>query len=280
MKIIAGKNLSIIVLLLTSQALSAQEKKNFDFKRIEDNSFLLEEAYNQEPGVIQHISTFQYMKDKTWTYTFTEEWPVKGQRHQLSATIPLVSEKAYLGGIALNYRYQAVLTQRLAFSPRFSLLLPTGDYKTDMASNVFRYQTNMPLSFICSRKLVTHYNIGFTYTPSATDIVHDKWNIIDINYGASAIVLINETFNFMVEFAGNSRTCKQTYSEALGRNPGQIVKWNSLFINPGFRYAINCKSGLQIVPGIAVPVGIGSSGGEYGIFAYLSFEHPLRKQNK
>jgi hypothetical protein len=50
-----------------------------------------------------------------------------------------------------------------------------------------------------------------------------------------------------------------------------------LIVNPGFRYAINCKSGLQIVPGIALPIGIGPSAGELGIFLYLSFEHPLWK---
>src|SRR3990172_7707853 len=34
--------------------------------KIRDNSFLIEEAYNQEPGVIQHIQAFQYMKDGSW----------------------------------------------------------------------------------------------------------------------------------------------------------------------------------------------------------------------
>jgi len=34
-------------------------------KKIRDNSFLLEEAYNQEEGVIQHIQSLQYMKDKS-----------------------------------------------------------------------------------------------------------------------------------------------------------------------------------------------------------------------
>ena len=31
-------------------------------KKIQDNSFLLEEAYNQEDGVVQHIQMFQYFK--------------------------------------------------------------------------------------------------------------------------------------------------------------------------------------------------------------------------
>ena len=41
---------------------------------IQDNSFLAEEAYNQEPGVVQHIQTFMRMwNSKTWTYSFTQE---------------------------------------------------------------------------------------------------------------------------------------------------------------------------------------------------------------
>ena len=35
---------------------------------------------------------------------------------------------------------------------------------------------------------------------------------------------------------------------------------------------------LQIVPGIAVPIGVGPSRGEKGIFLCLSFEHPFGKR--
>src|SRR5512143_1899109 len=81
---------------------------------IQDNSFLVEEAYNQEPGVVQHISTF--LRDRQtgdWIYTFTQEWPVGGLAHQLSLTVPvqrLASSpdggRRGFGDVALNYRYQ------------------------------------------------------------------------------------------------------------------------------------------------------------------------------
>jgi hypothetical protein len=73
------------------------------------------------------------------------------------------------------------------------------------------------------------------------------------------ILLLSTNFNFMLEavgYQGNS---------------------SLIFINPGFRYAINFKSGLQIVPGIAMPIQTGSSHG-VGVFGYLSFEHPLHKK--
>jgi len=261
----------LVLMLFCSEMLMSQSTDKYSFERIEDNSFLLEEAYNQEPGVIQHISAFQYMKDKTWSYSFTEEWPVTGQTHQLSATIPVLNaDETGFGDILINYRYQAILKERLAFSPRVSLILPTGNYKKGLGNGVPGYQVNLPLSFICSQKLVTHYNIGATLTPSAKDLSGNRSDNTSINYGTSAIVLLSETFNLMFEVAGNS-----AYVNPEGF---KVEKSNSLFLNPGFRYAVNCKSGLQIVPGFAVPIGVGSSNGQYGFFAYLSFEHPLKRQ--
>ena len=48
---------------------------------IQDNSFLVEEAYNQERGVVQHINTFARARGGGWEYGFTQEWPVRGQRY-------------------------------------------------------------------------------------------------------------------------------------------------------------------------------------------------------
>src|ERR1051325_8382666 len=57
---------------------------------IQDNSFLMEEAYNQEAGVVQHINAFmKSLRGKGWIYTFTQEWPVFGQKHQFSYTVPM-----------------------------------------------------------------------------------------------------------------------------------------------------------------------------------------------
>ncbi len=102
-------------------------------KKIQDNSFLVEEAYNQEAGVVQHIQSVMYnQKTKDWFYTFTQEWPVPDETHQLSYTIPVTRlanpGATGVGDIVLNYRYQAVLKEHVAFAPRLSVILPTGDY--------------------------------------------------------------------------------------------------------------------------------------------------------
>ena len=80
--------------------------------RIQDNSFLIEEAYNQDPRVVQHIFSMTRSRDGQWSGTFTQEWPVGGIKNQLSYTIPFTrvtdspDGKTGVGDIALNYRYQ------------------------------------------------------------------------------------------------------------------------------------------------------------------------------
>ena len=103
----SGVTLITCCLLAASMNVSAEEAK----KRIEDNSFLIEEAYNQEEGVIQYIQSYQYSKKtKNWNYTFTNEFPMPNQTHQFSYTVPLARVgdapvfQSGLGDIALNYR--------------------------------------------------------------------------------------------------------------------------------------------------------------------------------
>jgi hypothetical protein len=263
----------VLIVLFTLDVIysaSGQTSNKYDFERIEDNSFLMEEAYNQEPGVIQHISSYQYMKGNTWTYTFTDEWPVPREKHQLSFTVPVLNNgETGFGDVLLNYRYQAILRERLAFSPRFSFIFPTGNYKKGIGSGVLGYQLNLPLSYLLSTKIATHYNFGVTFIPGARNEDGTKYDLTNYNWGFSMILLLKKNFNFMFEVVGNT---------AISKAPdNKNTTSSSLLINPGFRYAFNFKSGLQIVPGLALPVGIGSSKGATGLFAYLSFEHPFWK---
>lgn len=242
-------------------------------KKIQDNSFLLEEAYNQEDGVIQHIQAFQYLKkSKEWMYTFIQEWPVPKQTHQLSYTIPVAhihgdDSTTGLGDIAINYRYQLVMKDDIAFAPRLSLILPTGSYKKGLGNGSLGYLINLPLSVELGDKWVTHWNAGATFTPRAKEASGVKADILGYNFGGSFIYLLSENFNLLTEAVWNA-------SQAIQEDGSK--KWKeSFFINPGMRFAINFKSGLQVVPGLSFPIGIGPSNKEYGMLFYLSFEHPL-----
>src|SRR2546425_11985121 len=104
------KNFSVFALVLLTVGPSGRPAVA-QARAISDNSFLIEEAYNQEPGVVQHISAWQRnLRSAAWSFTFTQEWPLCGQTHQLSYTLPVqrtTSPSATgFSDAALNYRYQ------------------------------------------------------------------------------------------------------------------------------------------------------------------------------
>jgi len=261
-------------LLLFGASLEAQE-------RIEDNSFLVEEAYNQGPGIVQHISAFARAEGGDWEYSFTQEWPFLSQKNQLSYTVPLAhlsdgagGRRTRFGDLALNYRRQLLGVDggNVALSPRISILLPTGDEKTGHGAGGLGFQVNLPLSALLADRLVTHYNAGFTVTPSARNVAGDKASSFGSHLGASVIVLVTPRLNLMLEgtWARNQ--------EVVGGDLTDGVE--EAFLNPGFRYAFNTAGGLQIVPGIAYTIGIGPSEGENGLFLYLSLEHAFSKAGR
>jgi hypothetical protein len=273
-----------ILLLLLASTVRAQEPATQQITDqtpvIQDNSFLIEEAYNQEAGVVQHINTFMRQHNGDVVYTFTQEWPLFSQKHQFSYTIPVQHIESSpdggtgLGDIALNYRYQLLGNgeAQVACSPRFTLLVPTGDEHKELGAGALGIQVNVPVSVVLSKVFVTHFNVGTTYTPFAKNARGDRADLHDYNLGSSIIWLAHPRFNVLLETVWNSR------QSVVG--PGMKERDQSVFISPGVRWAYNLPSGLQIVPGIAVPIGVGPSHGEHSLFVYLSFEHPFKKQQK
>ena len=243
--------------------------------QIQDNSFLLEEAYNQDRGIVQHISTFSRSSGGDWLYSFTQEWPLGGIYHQLSYTIPLQRNRGTgtgLGDIALNYRYQLIGKPQssLLMAPRLTLLLPTGREEVGRGTGGVGLQGNFPLTLIAGSRLVTHWNAGLTLTPSARNTVGDRATTSSFNIGASVVGLIRSDLNFMLEGLWLST---QEVAGASGTR-----RENSAYLNPGIRWAFNYKSGLQVVPGLAYTFALGPSTDRDALFLYLSFEHPFKAQ--
>jgi hypothetical protein len=236
---------------------------------IEDNSFLIEEAYNQDPHVIQYINTFYRQRDGNWGYNFTNEYPVKGMRNQFSYSINInrVDGKTAMGDTLLNYRYQLVGMKeedRLAISPRFSVILPTGSWRKGTGTGAVGYQFDFPLSYKLTKKLVTHWNAGTTFTPHSRDTAGDRANTTAYNLGQSTIYMVSNRFNLMLE---NYWVHAQNVIRPNKTGPSE-----TFLVSPGVRWAYNLKSGMQIVPGVAMPLGVGPSHGERGVLLYLSFE--------
>lgn len=245
-------------------------------KPIQDNSFLLEEAYNQEPGVIQHISFFtRDQRSGDWLYAFTEEWPARGQVHQASVTVIAQGltgssgRDVGMGDLALNYRWQAVGDgdAPVAVSPRLSLLLPTGDSAQGFGSGAVGGQVNLPVSAMLGSSFVGHFNLGGTFVPSA-DSPLGNGDLAGINVGQGLIWLAHPNVNLMLEAA---------YSVAETVTSGGTFRTESFLVSPGMRGALNLPFGIQAVGGVAFPIGFGPSSGTRAVVGYLSFEHAVTK---
>ena len=239
---------------------------------ISDNSFLIEEAYNQEAGVVQHIFNYRRARSGDWLATFTQEWPLGGQLDQLSYTLPLQSSSGLgtaIGDAAINYRRQILGRDDdpVWFSPRLSLVLPTGSTQKGTGAGGPGIQVNLPLSVRVSPALVTHWNLGAS-TTRARSVLGPRTNVRSVSAGASAIWLATPTLNLMLETVWDR-------TEALD-DAGLRAAEDHFVVLPGLRGAINLPRDLQIVPGIGVPIGVGPSHGERDVFLYLSFEHPFR----
>lgn len=248
---------------------------------IQDNSFLVEEAYNQEEGVVQHINTFQRLRrSRDWTYTFTQEWPVGSQKHQFSYTVPVARAvdspdgRTGIGDVALNYRYQLVGDGEatVAIAQRFSVIAPTGDEAQGRGLGAASYQAQIAVSSVLAAALVAHSNAGYTWTPKAKDAEGNKADLTAWNVGQSFVWLATPRVNLMLE---------AVYARGQGvTGTGAKSTVKSAFVSPGLRWAYDLASGLQIVPGLAFPIGVGPSRHDRSVFLYLSFEHPFRKQDR
>ncbi len=260
---------------------AASDKNPIDV--IADNSFLIEEAYNQEPGVVQHIFNAVYTHDPIrhgWTFSFTQEWPVPAQEHQLSYTIPSSHIwdsgecQCGIGDIILNYRYQALEEgeRQPAFAPRFSLILPTGDRRRGTGDGVVGYQWSLPFSKKVASRLAVHANLGLTYlphvrSPLSSGELSQPRSLVSYNLGASAIFALLPRLHLLLEWVSNF--------EHNITDVGNTVRVFNPVISPGFRTAVVNEENLQVVIGAAMPIGLNRNADNYGAFLYFSVEHRL-----
>ena len=238
-------------------------------KGIQDNSFLVEEAYNQEAGVVQHILNVLMTSkagQKETSTSFTQEWPIFSQHHQFSYTVPhtFVEGEHGFEDIRLNYRFQALMEgeQNPAFAPRFTLVVPIGDADKGFGHDRLGYEINLPFSKIVGDRWTVHFNAGSSFFPNVRD--QDLWNY---NLGASAIYAVNTNFNLMVETVA--------FWEEDVDELKHVDRSVTALLSPGARYAFNLRNDAQLVVGLAVPIGLTSDSPEYGFFFYCSFEHPF-----
>ena len=214
---------------------------------IQDNSFLIEEAYNQDPGVVQYIFNFVHESEDS-VLTFTNELPLHGLRHQISYSLSMARLDG-AGGItdsAISYRYQLAgdANARLAISPRFSLLVPTGDAGEGRGTGDWGYELGLPVSVAHTDRVVSHWNAGLSAT-------HWFRGAPAFFLGGSVIGAVREKVHLMLEARWEYEQEETNY-----------------VVSPGVRWGWDLENGFQIVPGIAIPI----TDDNTSVFVYFSVE--------
>jgi DtxR family Mn-dependent transcriptional regulator len=243
--------------------------------RISDNSFLVEEAFNQEAGVFQNIFGATRLNGARGA-TFTQEWPVVSQAHQFSYTLVFLDGGTAfgIGDALLNYRYQAVMEGpgRPAFSPRASLVVPTGRVNDGRGGGSYGLQVNLPFSKQ-QGDIYWHWNGGFTWLPradapdQAAPARSRHATLVSPFLAGSAIYRLRPMLHLMLE---NVLTFEHSFD-------GISSSRDTLFIlSPGFRGGWDVGD-AQLIPGAALPITWGGGGSDVGLFLYLSYELPFRK---
>ena len=154
-----------------------------------DNSFLVEEAFNQEPGIFQNIFGASITDGADWDFGFTQEWPLASQRHQFSYTVPVarVVGNSGIGDVFINYRYQLSVEGpgRPAISPRVSIIIPTGSETDGIGEGVVGWQVNVPFSKQHG-DFYYHWGGGFTWLPSV-EAVNDQVDLLTPQLSGSVL---------------------------------------------------------------------------------------------
>ena len=261
-------NPRLALLLLVAPALGvAGEPAAID--PLEDNSFLIEEAYNQEEGVVQQLGTFLRGRGGAWVASFTQEWPVPGQEHQLSYTLTYgragEGGARGLGDILLNYRYQAVFQEeKVAFAPRLSAVVAGSNADSGASYRGVGVQGMLPVSTTLTPWLVTHSNLGLTWIPAGKD-GDASAEFVVLALGQSFVWLPHPRFNVMLE---------TLWLSTAVRSGGTTRRDQAVLVSPGVRWGIDIQE-VQVVLGLAAPLGVGPSAGERSVLFYLSVEAPF-----
>jgi hypothetical protein len=264
---------SVALLLLASRPCSGQTPVTpggIEPFGITDNSFLVEEAFNQEAGIFQNIFNLRLYRHQ-WIASFTQEWPAPGIRHQLSYTLPLgkLDDGTGVGDVLINYRLQVTSegSRTPAFAPRLSVILPTASTKTGLGTGVVGWQMALPFSKRAGN-LYFHWNAGLTYLTAHTpESSANEPSALNTLIAGSGIWRASSTLNLLFEAVLESFE----ESDAAGSR-----RTHDLTLSPGLRKAWN-RGDKQIVAGLAVPVVVDGDGARRSVFGYFSYELPFKK---
>ena len=265
---------TLLLLLFAREALAQTQAPAGGSARpfeIADNSFLVEEAFNQEAGIFQNIFNAARIGG-VWVPTFTQEWPLGSQTHQISYTLTWLSGHGTSGfsDTLINYRYQASVEGpgRPAFSPRVSLILPTGSSDRGLGAGSTGLQFNLPFSKQVG-DIAWHWNAGLTWFAGVDGVIQpdDEVSLTSPFVAGSAIYRLQPMLHVMLESVANFEEFPD--GDGTGRE-------TFFTLSPGVRTGWNIGD-QQLIIGFATPVTWGAGETEGGVFLYLSYELPFKR---
>jgi hypothetical protein len=243
---------------------------------ITDNSFFVEEAFNQEAGIFQNIVVFERAGSRRWGTSFVQEWPVPSMRHQLAYSLSFSRDGSdpRFSDVSLDYRLQVWTGEdsRPAFSPRASLLVNRDDGTTALDESGVGVEFNLPFSKEHG-PLFLHWNAGLSWMPSASTTAGSA-AASDVSLAApfaaaSAILAVQPMFNLMLE--------GRVDWEQFVTGPGTTDRASVFTISPGVRGGWNLGD-TQIVVGLAAPVVRSEDETDAGVLLYFSYEPPFGRE--
>jgi hypothetical protein len=110
------------------------EDEELEDRLLQSNGLLVETAYHQERGEVQHTINFSRSSRDGWASVVSQEWPLFSEKHQLSFSLPadlLVKRgdgNRGVGDLTVEYSYFLIGNNksRITVSPGGGFSLPTG----------------------------------------------------------------------------------------------------------------------------------------------------------
>lgn len=272
--------LVLIPIILLAQPDSLQKGSYaYGHSKIEDISMFIEEAFNQEAGIIQHISNF-FFDAESFSCFYSQEIPLKDYWLQFSYTIKYSTGKfSGFSDLFINYRPTIWYKKHWALvAPGFTFILPSGDSRKGLGNGAWGGQFILAVTKRISRRTATHWNAGYTffrnadrydYDPFGQPVLTQEKNIGMANIGTSGIWFVLPALNLMLEY-------QSVFRKDIA-DDGSLMFTPILTLNPGFRFGFNvCK--VQIVRGIGLPLEyVDGWFGHSWVFGYLSIEPDYNK---
>lgn len=128
----------------------------------------------------------------------------------------------------------------------------------------------VPVGVMLTSRFGSNSSAELTYTKSAKNSEGERADTIGYEIGQSFVWFAKPKLNFLVEAVW------ERSQEVIGHR--SVKDEHEFLVSPGVRWAWVFKNGLIVSPGVAVPIGIGPSTGERGIFFYIAFEHLFKKE--